>query len=79
MAFASAMGRPVGSTRSACVNSGVIRRVLLPLHSGAIFYPIKTVVYARKNEVCNFFATRRQFDSKICLANPSENQTPIAY
>ena len=52
---------------------------LLPLHSGAIFYPIKTVVYARKNEVCNFFATRRQFDSKICLANPSENQTPIAY
>jgi hypothetical protein len=61
------------------LNQWLTLEKLFPLHSGAIFYPIKTVVYARKNEVCNFFATRRQFDSKICLANPSENQTPIAY
>ena len=50
--------------------------LLLPLHSGPIFYTCKTTGYAHKNEVCNFFASRRHFGPKMCLPKPIGNQTP---
>ena len=52
---------------------------LFPLNSRAAFFLYKSWSYHRQNKVCNFFATRYHFDSKICLAKPGENQTPFAY